>query len=83
MKTGDKIRIVRLPDGLKDDDEFQTKSLFEGCLGRTFPIVGIQPVPEIGSELLELQVGEVVGEPAYMHSIWIERDFVEVVEVSN
>lgn len=80
MKIGDKVRIVRLPDGLRDDEEFQTKSLFELCLGQVFAVVGVQLVPEIGSELLELEVGELVGKPAYMHSIWIEREFVEVVE---
>ena len=83
MKIGDQVRVVRLPDGLVEDDLFQTISLFEHCLGRTFPIVGIQPVPETGSDLLELEVGEVVGKPAYVHSIWIERDFVEVVEAAN
>jgi hypothetical protein len=79
MKVGDKIRILRLPEGLCDDERLQTRSLFELCLGRTFPIAGIQPVPEIDSELLELKVGET----AYMHSIWIEREFVEIVEASN
>jgi hypothetical protein len=80
MKIGDRIRIVKLPDGLVDDDHFRTRTLFELCFGRTFPIAGIQPVPEIGSDLLELEVGEVVGDPAYMHSIRIEREFVELVE---
>jgi hypothetical protein len=80
MKIGDKIRIVTIPEGLKDDERMQTRSLFELCLGRTFPIVGIQPVPEIGSELLEIQVGELVGKHPYLHSIRIEQEFVEVVQ---
>jgi hypothetical protein len=80
MKIGDKIRVLRLPDGLEDDERMQTKSLFELCLGQVFPIAGIVPVPEIDSELLELHVGSVVGQSAYMHSIWIERELVEVVE---
>jgi hypothetical protein len=79
MKIGDKIRIVGLPNGLQDG-EMKTKSLFESCVGRIFPIVGIVPVPEIGSELLELQVGEALGHPPYMHVIWIEKEFVEVIE---
>jgi hypothetical protein len=56
--------------------------LFDLCLGKVFSIVGIVPVPEIDSELLELHVGPVVGQPAYMHSIWIEPELVEVVEVN-
>jgi len=46
MKIGDKIRIVKLPEGLIDDEELQTRSLFALCLGRVFPIVGIVPVAE-------------------------------------
>ncbi len=83
MKVGDKIRIVKLPDGLVDDREFQTKSLFKLCLGRVFPIREIVPVVETGGELLGLQVGEVLGKLAVMHSIWIESELVELVESSN
>jgi hypothetical protein len=43
-----------------------TQALFEACVGRVFPIAGIN------NGLLELHVGEVVGEENYMHSIWIE-----------
>ena len=78
MKIGDSVTVVEIPDGL----EGETKSIFELCVGRTFPIFGIVPVPEIGGELLELHVGEVVGKPAYMHSIWIEKDFVTTVDPS-
>lgn len=71
MKIGDQVRVVKIPNTLPDD-ELGTKSLFERCLNRTFSIVGLQ------DHLLELEVGAVAGEPGYMHSIWIEREFVEV-----
>lgn len=76
MKIGDKVRITRVPKNLPDND-LGTKQLFELCLGRVFPIVGFQ------GELVELNVGEVLGEPDYMQSIWIEPEFVEVIEMSN
>jgi hypothetical protein len=44
--------------------------LFEACVGRVFPIAGID------NELLERHVGEVVGEENYTHSIWIEANCV-------
>lgn len=78
MKIGDSILVVGVPDGL----EAETKSLFELCVGRTFPIFGIVPVPEIGSELLELHVGELAGKPPYMHSIWIEKELVTSADPS-
>ena len=77
MKAGDKVRITGLPPGLQDN-EMRTKEILELCLGRVFPIVDFD---DYG--LLELHVGEVVGEPDYMHSIWIEPEFVEVVETAG
>jgi hypothetical protein len=72
MKIGDKVRILTIPPGLLEG-EMRTKSLFEECVGRTFPIVGFE------DHLLELEVGEVRGEAPYVHSIWIEPDHVELV----
>ena len=83
MKIGDQIRIVKLPEGLIDDEELQTRSLFALCLGRVFPIVGIVPVAEAHGMLVELEVGEVLGELAVMHSVWIESELVELVDSSN
>ncbi len=48
-----------------------TQALFEACVGRVFRIEGIDD-----NGLLELHVGEVVGEDSYMHTIWIETNFV-------
>jgi hypothetical protein len=70
MKIGDQITVIGVPNGL----DSETRTLFELCIGRTFPIVGVVTVPETGGELLELHVGEVVDEPAYMHSIWIGKE---------
>jgi len=33
--------------------------------------------------LVELEVGEVLGELAVMHSVWIESELVELVDSSN
>ncbi len=73
MKVGDRIRIIGVPPDLPDDD-LGTKRLFGLCLGRVFPIAGFN------GELLELDVGEVLSEPSYMHTICIEPEFVEAIE---
>jgi hypothetical protein len=83
LKVGDKIRIVKLPEGLIDDEKLQTKSLFELCLDRVFPVRGIVPVVETGAELLELHVGKVLGRRTFEHSIWIESELVELVKSSR
>ena len=64
MKIGDLVVITGVPSALPDG--MGTRELFEKCLGRTFAVVGFD------NGLVELEVGEVLGEPSYMHSIWIE-----------
>ena len=76
MKVGDKVRITGIPPKLPDND-LGTKTLFELCVGREFEVAGFE------GDLLELHVGEIVGEPSYMQAIWIEPEFLEVVEVST
>ena len=74
MKTGDRVRILTIPPDLPEDDRLRTRSLFEPCVGRVFPIVRFN---DIG--WLELEVGAVLGKPGYNDSIWIEPEHVEIV----
>jgi len=76
MKVGDKLRILTIPPDLPER-EIHTKSLFEKCVGRIFPIVGFQ------EHLLELHVGEVTDDAPYMQSIWIEPEYVEIVTITE
>jgi len=75
MKIGDNVRVVKVPPVLPDGDlgGVKTRTLFGLCVGRVFPIVGFY------GDLLELEVGELVGEPPCMQSIFIEAEFVELV----
>jgi hypothetical protein len=69
MKIGDRVEVVAVPGSLPSG--MGTQALFTACVGRIFPIEGIDD-----NGLLELHVGEVLGEESYMHSIWIEADCV-------
>ena len=69
MKIGDQVEVVAVPEFLPSG--MGTQALFEACVGRIF---SIQSIDQNG--LLELEVGEVVGEESYMHSIWIEASCV-------
>lgn len=73
MKIGDTVRIIGIPKNLPDDD-LGTRTLFERCLNRAFPIAGFN---EYG--MIELQVGAAVGEPSWKQTIWIEPEFLEPV----
>jgi hypothetical protein len=80
MKAGDSVKLVRVPLGLKDDDELKTKSLFEQCLGKNFKIASIDNFD--GKRLAALDVGHVVGEASYMHTIWVEEEYLEAQKSS-
>jgi hypothetical protein len=69
MKIGDRVEVLSVPGSLPSG--MGTQELFAACVGRVFPIEGIED-----NGLLELHVGKVVGEESYMHSIWIEADHV-------
>jgi hypothetical protein len=76
MKPGDLVRVAALPPRIPDEPE--SKLVFERSIGRTFPVIGIT---EHG--LVELEVGEVMGVSAYLHSIWIEPECLELVQARS
>jgi hypothetical protein len=82
MKVGDKVRVVGIPKSLPGNDK-QTKQIFELCLDRIFLIKDIKQVEGLPYELVELPVGEVVGEADCMHSIWVEPEFLEKIDATN
>ena len=63
MKAGDMVRVVEIPAGMRDEDDLRTKTLFELCLGQSFPIT------ELEHGFIKLDIGEVMGEPAYANNL--------------
>ena len=61
---------MAIPPRLPNDD-LQTRTVFEKCIGQTFDVVGEK------DDLLELEVGVVMGVEPYMHSIWIEKAYTD------
>jgi len=74
MKAGDLVRVVAVPASLPKDSP-ETKLVFERSVGRTFPIIDIAADGQV-----ELEVGEVMGVLACLHSIWIEPECLELVQ---
>jgi hypothetical protein len=72
MKIGDKVCVMKVPDGVPPDNQVMT--LFRGCVGKTFPIV------KMDDGLAELHVGEAFGKPAEFHQIWLEPTQLKLVE---
>ncbi|MBA3393748.1 MAG: hypothetical protein H0T89_13960 [Deltaproteobacteria bacterium] len=66
IEAGDRVKLVGIPPGLRDDEDLQTRSLFEKCLGQTFVVQAYEPATRAdGSEypLFELHVGDVTRLP--------------------
>ncbi len=70
IKTGDRVRIVRIPPNLVDG-ELGTRSVFEKCRGHVFVVEDVND-----GGWLELIVDSVTGDP--FETIWIEPEFVEL-----
>ena len=76
MKVGDKVVLIGIPSNLKDDEELQTRALFEKCIGKIFPIKSLESVEGLSYKLVRLDVGEVLGKEAFMETIWVEPEFL-------
>jgi hypothetical protein len=73
MNIGDKVRVVKVPDGVPPDN-MQLRTLFRGCIGKTFPIV------KLDDGLVELHVGEAFGKAPDYHQIWLDPSCVKLAE---
>jgi hypothetical protein len=58
MKIGDKVKLIGIPPDAHDDNELQTRTLFERCLGKTFAVAGLETVRgHSGTPLISKQFG--------------------------
>jgi hypothetical protein len=73
MKVGDKVRVMRMPDGVPPNNK-QLMTLFRGCLGKDFAIAKFE------DGLIVLNVGEAFGKPPEHHQIWLEPNCIRPVE---
>ena len=78
MKVGDRVKLIGIPPNLRDEEDLQTHTLFEKCLGHTFPIADLETVEGLPYQLAKLNVGQVLGQPEYMHTIWVEPEYLQL-----
>ena len=78
MKVGDTVRLIGIPPDVEDDQELRTRTLFENCLGKTFPIIALETVDGLPHQLIRLDVGHILGEPTYNQTIWVEPGYLEL-----
>jgi hypothetical protein len=78
VKAGDTAKLVGIPPNVADKGEMQTRTLFEKCLGRTFVIAAMESVEGLPYPLAKLDVGHVIGEEPWKHTIWVEPEYLEL-----
>ena len=78
FKTGDFIKVVRIPPGLKNMPGMNTIGVFQRALGKTFPIEGFDEHGHL--ELLVASKGPDKSRIWDLDTIWIEPEFVMPAE---
>ena len=78
MQVGDKVKLIGIPPDTRNDDELQTRALFEKCLGETFTVAGLETVEGLPYQLVRLDVGHVLGKAPYLETIWVEPEYLQL-----
>lgn len=71
MKVGDKVKVVKIPEDLPEDNASLLR-LFKGSLGKKFDIVAFD------GDLAELHVGEAFGDAKEKHRIWLPLNYLKL-----
>jgi hypothetical protein len=77
MKLGDKVRLIGIPPDIHDDQSLRTRALFEKCLGKTFTVAGLETVDGLPYQLVQLDVGHVLGKTPSLETIWVEPEYLQ------
>jgi hypothetical protein len=78
MKPGDTAKLIGIPPNVRDDEELQTRTLFEKCLGQSFVIAAVESFEGVRFPLARIDVGHVIGKDPWEHTIWVEREYLEL-----
>ena len=79
MKSGDTANLIGIPPNLHEGDEaLQTRTLFEKCLGKSFVIAAVEFFEGVPFPLARIDVGHVIGKEPWEHTIWVEREYLDL-----
>jgi hypothetical protein len=78
MKPGDIAKLIGIPPDVRDDAELQTRTLFERCLGQSFVIAEVESFDGVPFPLARIDVGHVIGKMPWEHTIWVEREYLQL-----
>src|SRR5579864_1406303 len=77
MKAGETVKLIGVPPNLRDKEDMPTRTLFEKCLGKSFVVEAVESVEGVPFPLAKLDVGHVIGEESWEHTIWVEPEYLQ------
>jgi hypothetical protein len=80
VKVGDKVKLVGIPPDTRDREDMQTRTLFKRCLGRVFKVTELEHLEGLLYPLARLAFGHVVGKKRYSEVIWVEPEFLKILQ---
>jgi hypothetical protein len=80
MKAGDVVKLVGIPPNLSDAEDLPTRTLFEKCVGQVFVIADVESVEGMPTSLARLDVGDVIGQEPWKHTIWVEPEYLQIID---
>lgn len=78
MRIGDRVRLIGIPPDAHNSDELQTRTLFEKCVGKIFTVAGLETVEGLPYQLVQLDVGNMVGQAPDLQKVWVEPEYLKV-----
>jgi hypothetical protein len=80
MKAGETVKLVGIPPNLSDGEDMPTRTLFEKCLGKSFVVEAVESVEGVPFPLAKIDVGHVIGEESWKHTIWVEPEYLQPLD---
>jgi hypothetical protein len=80
MKAGDVVKLVGIPPNLSDAKDLATRMIFEKCVGQVFVIAAVESVQGVPTPLARLDVGDAVGQEPWKHTIWVEPEYLQLID---
>lgn len=78
MKAGDSVKLIGVPPNVRNDERFETRTLFEKCLGQSFVIDAVESFEGVPFALARIDVGHVIGKKPWENTIWVEREYLQI-----
>jgi hypothetical protein len=74
------VKLIGIPPNLSDKEDMPTRTLFEKCLGKSFVVEAVESIEGVPFPLAKLDVGHVIGEESWKHTIWVEPEYLQPLD---